>query len=173
MKGHALNLAAVAAVAYVAAGSSTINPPLRITNADPDGNAVMVTNNSQASSSLAASFVSTNANDTTVGVRGRETGRGTLKVTNERQDGRPNVNAAAASLSLEALGSEPTNAQGIFLNAPGQGTTGKLLNLRNQGVERFVVGPDGALTLQGVRLFVNEDGELVAVTRNGSTVIAG
>jgi hypothetical protein len=116
--------------------------------------------------------VSTNANNTTVGVRGRETGRGTLKVTNERQDGRSNVNAAAASLSLEALGAEPTNAQGIFLNAPGQGTTGKLLNLRNQGVERFVVGPDGAVTLQVVRLFVNADGELVAVTRNGSTVIA-
>jgi hypothetical protein len=57
-------------------------------------------------------------------------------------------------------------------NAPGQGTTGKLLNLRNQGVERFVVGPDGALTLQGVRLYVNADGELVAVTRNASTVIA-
>jgi hypothetical protein len=55
---------------------------------------------------------------------GRETGRGTLKVTNERQDGRSNVNAAAASLGLEALGTEPTNAQGIFLNAPGQGTTG-------------------------------------------------
>ena len=104
--------------------------------------------------------------------RGRETGRGTLKVTNERQDGRPNVNAAAASLSLEALGAEPTNAQGIFLNAPGQGTTGKLLNLRNQGVERFVVGSDGALTLQGVRMFVNADGELVALTRSGSTVIA-
>jgi hypothetical protein len=123
MKGQALNFAAMAAVAYVAAGSSTIDPPLRISNADPAGNAVMVTNNSQASSSLAASFVSTNSNDT-VGVRGRETGRGTLKVTNERQDGRSNVNAAAASLSLEALGTEPTNAQGIFLNAPGQGTTG-------------------------------------------------
>jgi hypothetical protein len=35
-----------------------------------------------------------------------------------------------------------------------------------------VVGSDGALTLQGVRLFVNADGELVALTRNGSTVIA-
>jgi hypothetical protein len=163
-------IAIVAALLLMGAGA-VLDPPVRIDNS-AGGHALVITHGARSSNASAITAVSTNPDDTAVGIRGRETGRGTLKVTNERQDGLPNPNAAVLSLRAEALGAQQTNAQGVFFDAPGDGTTGKLLNLRNQGIERFTVGPDGSLRFKGVRLDVDAQGRLIAVTPNGTTVLA-
>jgi hypothetical protein len=170
-----LGIAALVAAAFVVggAGGMTIDPPLRLSTGETDGHALMVTHNSRGTNASAITAVSTNPNDTAVGIRGRETGRGTLKVTNERADGAANVNAAVVSLRAEALGAEQTNAQGIFFDAPGQGTTGKFLNFRNRGVEQFTVASDGSVRLHGtVSLMVDAEGRLIAITPRGTTVLA-
>jgi hypothetical protein len=98
------------------------------------------------STAEALDVVSTNPLDSTVGVRGREEGRGTVKITHEKpaaSDG----NAAALSIGL--LG-EGTAAQGIFIgNDAGNPTTGPLLHIRNGGpdAERLVLTADGQLQL--------------------------
>lgn len=75
--------------------------------------------------------VTTDPSRTNLGVKGNEASVGTAKITHVRPVGVNDANASAVSLSLEGAG---TAAQGIFLNAP-SGTSGKLLNLRNAGVE--------------------------------------
>lgn len=90
------------------------------------------------------------AMDSTVGISGYETGKGTVKIDHRKpvaavtgSDG----NASALSLRCNGAG---TAAQGIFFDAEDAGgTTGKLLNFRQQGVEKFVVAADGAITSQG------------------------
>jgi hypothetical protein len=108
------------------------------------GNAAEIVSTSTDPSSEALSVVSGNPQDTTLGVSGRETGRGTIKVTHTGSGG--DGNAAAISISLVGPG---TAAQGIFMNAPDPGTTGKLLNLRNAGVEKLVLDGTGNLTVAG------------------------
>jgi hypothetical protein len=108
------------------------------------GNAAEIVNSSTDPSSEALSVVSNNPQDTTLGVSGHETGRGTIKVTHTGTGG--DVNAAAISVNLVGPG---TAAQGIFMNAPDPGTTGKLLNLRNAGVEKLVLDATGNLTAAG------------------------
>jgi hypothetical protein len=94
----------------------------------------------------ALDVVSTNPLDTTVGVHGREEGRGTVKITHEKPDG-PDANASALSICLLGGGTE---AQGIFIgNDAGNVTTGPLLNIRNggPGTERLVLTADGRMEL--------------------------
>ena len=82
------------------------------------------------SSAEAVDIVSTNPLDTTLGVRGREEGRGTVKITHEKP-ARADANASALSIALQGAG---TACQGIFIgNDAGNPTTGKLLNIRNGG----------------------------------------
>jgi hypothetical protein len=98
------------------------------------------------SSAEAVDIVSTNPLDTTLGVRGREEGRGTVKITHEKPV-RPDANAAALSIALTGAG---TAAQGIFIgNDAGNPTTGPLLNIRNGGpsAKRLVLTADGKLQL--------------------------
>jgi hypothetical protein len=98
------------------------------------------------SSAEALDIVSTNPLDTTLGVRGREEGRGTVKITHEKP-ARPDANAAALSIALTGAG---TAAQGIFIgNDAGNPTTGPLLNIRNGGpsAKRLVLTADGKLQL--------------------------
>ena len=98
------------------------------------------------STAEALDVVSTNPLDTTVGVRGQEEGRGTVKITHQKP-ANPDPNAAALSLALEGAG---TAAQGIFIgNDVGNVTTGHLLNLRNggPGTERLILTADGQLRL--------------------------
>ena len=98
------------------------------------------------STAEALDVVSTNPLDTTVGVRGQEEGRGTVKITHQKP-ANPDPNAAALSLALEGAG---TAAQGIFIgNDAGNVTTGHLLNLRNggPGTERLILTADGQLQL--------------------------
>lgn len=159
------------------AGISKINDqlggPIHIDNTEP-GHALLVVNDVDSTNSNAACLVSHNPSDTTLGVRGRETGRGTIKATNERVDGKPNANAAVLSLVAAATGIEQTECQGIFLDAPGQGTKGKLLNVRNKGVEVFVVNADGSLRLgagPGAVTLRVAAGRLIAATADGETVL--
>ncbi len=94
----------------------------------------------------ALDVVSTNPLDTTVGVHGREEGRGTVKITHEKPAG-PDANASALSICLIGNG---TAAQGIYIgNDAGIATTGPLLNIRNggPGSERLVLTADGRLDL--------------------------
>jgi hypothetical protein len=94
----------------------------------------------------ALDVVSTNPLDTTVGIHGREEGRGTVKITHEKPAG-PDANASALSICLIGNG---TAAQGIYIgNDAGIATTGPLLNIRNggPGSERLVLTADGRLDL--------------------------
>ncbi len=94
----------------------------------------------------ALDVVSTNPLDTTVGIRGREEGRGTVKITHEKPAG-PDANASALSICLLGNG---TAAQGIYIgNDAGIATTGPLLNIRNggPGSERLALTADGRLEL--------------------------
>jgi hyaluronoglucosaminidase len=106
-------------------------------------NAVEVVNTGTGSPSVTLNVVSSNPNDTTLGISGQELGRGTAKITHTGTGA--DVDASALSLNLAGTG---TAAQGIFLNAP-SGTTGKLLNLRNAGEEKIVATADGKLLATG------------------------
>jgi hypothetical protein len=78
----------------------------------------------------AVDIVSTNAQDTALGVRGRETGKGTVKITHGKPPG-SDANASALSIALEGAG---TACQGIYIgNDAGNPTTGDLLHIRNGG----------------------------------------
>ena len=91
-------------------------------------------------------MVSTNPLDTTLGVQGREEGKGTVKITHSKPAG---ADGNAAALSIALLG-EGTACQGIFIgNDSGNPTTGKLLNVRNGGPdsERLSLTADGRLAL--------------------------
>ncbi len=97
-------------------------------------------------SAEAVDIVSTNPLDTTLGVEGREQGRGTVKITHEKPNA-ADANASAVSIALLGAG---TACQGIFIgNDAGNPTTGKLLNIRNggPGTDRLVLTADGKLRL--------------------------
>jgi hypothetical protein len=98
------------------------------------------------STAEAIDVVSTNPLDTTVGVRGREEGKGTVKITHEKPAG-ADANASAISIALLGQG---TACQGIYIgNDAGNPTTGPLLNIRNggPGAERLVLTADGRVEL--------------------------
>jgi hypothetical protein len=108
------------------------------------------------SSCEAVDIVSLNDGDTTLGVRGHESGRGTIKVTHVKPDGIADANASALSMVLAPsdVNSEQTAAQGWFLDCPAPGTTGRLVSLRNAGNPKFLVDSDGTTTVYG-KLGVN------------------
>jgi hypothetical protein len=96
--------------------------------------------------SEALDVVSTNPLDTTVGIKGQEEGRATVKITHVKPAG-DDSNAAALAIGLAGAG---TAAQGIFIgNDAGIATTGPLLNIRNGsiGSERLVLTADGRADL--------------------------
>jgi hypothetical protein len=100
------------------------------------------------SNALGLDLVSTNRLDTTLGVRGREVGKGTVKITHEKPAG-SDADASAISIALRGAG---TACQGIFIgNDAGEVTTGNLLNIRNggPGTERLVLRADGRLEVAG------------------------
>jgi hypothetical protein len=89
--------------------------------------------------------VSQDTTRTALGVRGHESAFGTVKVSHEPSaPGALDPNASVLSLRDEGA----TAAQGIYFDAP-QGTSGKILNLRNGGREVLVLKPDGTLELHG------------------------
>jgi Hyaluronidase protein (HylP) len=98
----------------------------------------------------ALDIVSTNAQDTALGVRGRESGKGTVKITHAKPD-TPDADASALSIALEGAG---TACQGIHIgNDAGNPTTGDLLHIRNGGA-----GTDRLRLTAGGRLELPEQG---------------
>jgi hypothetical protein len=112
-------------------------------------NAVEVSTTGTGTTGNALNVVSTNANDSAVGINGAEAGRGTLKIVHN-YPGQSDANASALSLRANGIG---TAAQGIFFDAENGGTTGNLMKFRNNGVDRFVMGPNGSLyTAQNIQV---------------------
>jgi len=83
--------------------------------------------------------------ESTVWVSGSQTERGTVKISHNKPAG---SDADAAALSIDCKGTG-TAAQAIFVDATEGGTTGKLLNIRNNGSEKFVVDSNGKATAAG------------------------
>ena len=97
-------------------------------------------------SAEAVDIVSTNEQDTTLGVRGRETGKGTVKITHGKPAG-SDANASALSIALEGAG---TACQGVYIgNDADNPTTGDLLHIRNggPGTDRLRLTAAGRLEL--------------------------
>jgi hypothetical protein len=105
-----------------------------------NGNVLLVT----------ADDLGTDANpmDSTIGISGYETAKGTVKITHHRPVAAVTVadgNASILSLLLDGAGS---TAQGIFLDTAIGGTyTGKLLNIRSETADRLVLTGAGQLQL--------------------------
>ena len=89
------------------------------------------TNNSTGS---ALNVTSTNVGASAVQIGGVETGRGTVKITHTQAGG--DANASGLSIDLQGAG---TASKGIFIDSASNGTTGDLLDIRNNGNRLFAV----------------------------------
>lgn len=98
--------------------------------------------NSGSTTSSAGSFVSANSAHSCLSVTGVETGRGTIKISHTGTGA--DANASALSIDLEGSG---TAAQGIFIDATGGGTTGNLLEVRNNTGNRLRLSAAGNLVI--------------------------
>lgn len=89
--------------------------------------------------------------DTTVGISGYETSKGTLKISHNKPVAAVTGSDASASvLSLRANGAG-TAAQGIFFDAEQVGgTTGRLMNFRQNGADTFAVDAAGDIVAGGL-----------------------
>jgi len=86
------------------------------------------------STGSAGNFTSANAGASCVQISGVETGRGSLKITHTAAGG--DANASGLSIDLQGAG---TASKGIFVDSASNGTTGDLLDLRNNGNRHFTV----------------------------------
>jgi hyaluronidase-like protein HylP len=167
--GSALNVHSVA-------GSGALGRLVNITASNPafdrpaahvdyagTSNAVEVSSTGTGTTGNALNVVSANPNDSAVGVNGSEITRGTLKVVHN-YPGQSDANASALSLRANGVG---TAAQGVFFDAENGGTTGNLMKFRNNGTDRFILGPAGSLyTAQNIQV-----GSTVADTGGGQGVL--
>jgi len=87
---------------------------------------------------------STNEQDSSLGVTGYESGRGTIKVTHNKP-AVSDANASCVSLDIAGAG---TAAKGLFIDSSG-GTTGDLVDIRNQNDARFTVTSTGSMGRRG------------------------
>lgn len=104
-------------------------------------NAFEISSTGTGTTGNALNVVSTNPNDSAVGINGAEITRGTLKIVHN-YPGQADPNASALSLRANGAG---TAAQGIYFDAENGGTTGNLMKFRNNGVDKFIMGPNGSL----------------------------
>jgi hypothetical protein len=110
-------------------------------NYDGTSNAVEIRANTEDRSSNALSLTNFNTLDSGLGVIGYEIDRGSIKVTHNGNGS--DANASGISIDLKGDG---TAAQGVYVDSTATtGTSGKLLRLRNQSIDRFVVDRYGAL----------------------------
>lgn len=115
------------------------------------GNALNIANTGSGTGNGAINAGSTNVEESTLKLGGSQTSRGVAKITLTSNS--TNVNAAA--LSLDIQGTNPSG-QGLFIDSTATGgTTGKLVNVRNAGSEKFVVYPDGNASVTGPSFTVN------------------
>ncbi|MEN9327928.1 MAG: hypothetical protein RI947_736 [Candidatus Parcubacteria bacterium] len=133
-------------------------------NYDGSSNAVEIVSNSTDTSSNALSITGNNPNDSTLGVIGYETGKGSIKVTHNGTGS--DSNASALSIDLAGTG---TRAQGVYVDSTAAtGTLGNLLRLRNQTVDKFVVNYQGNLGMAG-DLTIGANGTNTTITKYGNT----
>ena len=92
----------------------------------------------------AANLVSSNPAASCVQVSGVETGRGSVKITHTGPGDNTDANASAISIDLQGAG---TACQGIHIDASAGGTTGALLDIRNNGSQLLKVLASGAVVL--------------------------
>jgi hypothetical protein len=127
-------------------------------NYDGTSNAVEVVANTNDSSSNALSITNNNQLDSGLGVIGYELAKGTVKISHRKSG--DDQNASGLSIDLQGEG---TAAQGVYVDSTATGgTTGKLLRLRNQTVDRFVVDYMGSLT-------ICQNGTNTSITKRGNT----
>ncbi|MFI2432723.1 hyaluronoglucosaminidase [Streptomyces sp. NPDC018693] len=102
---------------------------------------VTINHKATSGASVALNVTSDNPEDSAMYVTGRETGRGTLKISHMGYADGSDANAAALSLDLRTAG---TAAQGIFVTATDGATKGALLVLRNNdGLDDLTVKGSG------------------------------
>lgn len=94
--------------------------------------------------SSAANFVSSNTAASCVQVSGSETGRGSIKVTHTGDGTSGDANASALSIDLQPSG---TACQGIHVDSVSAGTTGALLDVRNNGNQLFKMTSDATFAI--------------------------
>lgn len=127
-------------------------------NYDGISNAVEIVSNTNDSSSNALSITNNNQSDSAIGVIGYETGRGTIKVSHVGTGS----DSSASGLSIDLQGTG-TAAQGVYVDSTASGgTSGNLLRLRNQTLDRFVVSSVGSLSL-------GRNGTNTTITKYGNT----
>jgi hypothetical protein len=153
--GSALNVystsgsGALGRLVNITASNSTFDKPAMHVDYAGTANAVEVSSTGTGAPGNALNVVSTNNNDSAVGINGAEVGRGTVKVVHN-YPGQSDANASALSLRANGAG---TAAQGIFFDAEDGGTTGNLMKFRNAGVDKFIMGPNGSLyTSQNIQV---------------------
>lgn len=95
----------------------------------------------------AGNFTSSNPGASCIQVGGVETGRGTIKVTHTATSG--DANASGLSIDLQGSG---TAAQGIHVDSVANGTTGALLDLRNNGNQLLKVISDATFAIPSLVL---------------------
>lgn len=145
--GSALNIystagsGALGRLVNVTASSATYNQAAMHVDYAGTSNAVEISSTGTGTTGNALNVVSTNNNDSTVGINGAEVSRGTLKIVHN-YPGQSDSNASALSLRANGVG---TAAQGIYFDAENGGTTGNLMKFRNNGIDRFIMGPTGSL----------------------------
>ncbi len=110
-------------------------------------NAFEIVSNGVGTASNALAVTGNNINDSTLGIIGYELGRGTIKISHYRPEGLNDNNASGISIDLRGSG---TAAQGLYVDStePG-GTTGNLIRLRNQSIDKFVVSAVGNVSQGG------------------------
>ncbi len=93
----------------------------------------------------AIAAVSENVDFTCLQVTGKEKDTGTIKVAHIKPDSIADNNAAALSIDLQGVG---TAAKGIYINStPAGGTTGDLVDIRNNSIQQMRVTAGGSLSV--------------------------
>lgn len=129
-------------------------------------NAVEITHNGSDASSNALSITNNNVLDSALGIKGHESGRGTVKVTHIGDGSGSDTSASGISIDLQG---ENTAAQGLYVDSTAStGTSGNLLRLRNQTVDKFVVSSDGDLTMKGSAT-LGDNGTNTTFTKKGNS----
>lgn len=154
----------------IRADNASFDQPALHIDHDGTANAFEIAHSGQDASALAFNVTSTNLLDSVFGISGLPSAKGVGKITHS---GTGN-DSSASVLSLELSGAG-TSAQGLFLDATDSGgTKGKLLNIRNAGVEYMVLysTPDsGHLRgLEVTTMTIKATGELIVL---GSATVAG
>lgn len=120
---------------------------LQVKNAG-QSHSLSVVHNAASANANAVVMTSTNELDTTLGIRGVEAGRGTIKATHDKPpSGADDANASVLSIRANGVG---TKAQGLFFDAEDVGgTSGHLQQWRQVGRQRYVVNADGDVIVGG------------------------